>query len=176
METFNFDGEVIGNSDRAQVGVIMGSGSDWPVMKYVCDALEQLQIPYERFVISAHRTPNRAIAYAQSASDRGIQVIIAGAGGAAHLAGVVAAKTILPVIGVPMKTSSLGGLDSLLSIVQMPRGVPVATVAIGNAGATNAGLLAAQIISLSDEGLRRRFITHRLNLSNAAASQRPWDT
>lgn len=174
MEAFDFDGEVVGSGARAQVGVIMGSGSDWPVMQYVCEALEQLEIPYERFVISAHRTPNRAIAYAQSAHERGLKVIVAGAGGAAHLAGVVAAKTILPVIGVPMKTSSLGGLDSLLSIVQMPRGVPVATVAIGNSGATNAGLLAAQMIALSDDALRARFVTHRQALSDAAASQRPW--
>ena len=129
------------------VGVIMGSTSDWETMKHACDILEQLEIPYEKKVVSAHRTPDLMFEYAESAQDRGIKVIIAGAGGAAHLPGMTAAKTIVPVIGVPIQSKALNGMDSLLSIVQMPGGVPVATVAIGKAGATNAGLLAAQILA-----------------------------
>ena len=128
----------------------MGSSSDWETMKYSCEILDDLQIPYEKQVVSAHRTPDLMFTYAEQARTRGIQVIIAGAGGAAHLPGMVAAKTTLPVIGVPVQSKSLNGLDSLLSIVQMPGGVPVATVAIGKAGATNAGLLAAQILSIID--------------------------
>ena len=128
------------------VGVIMGSTSDWETMKHACDILEQLEIPYEKKVVSAHRTPDLMFEYAESAQDRGIKVIIAGAGGAAHLPGMTAAKTIVPVIGVPIQSKALNGMDSLLSIVQMPGGVPVATVAIGKAGATNAGLLAAQML------------------------------
>ncbi|MGG0238015.1 5-(carboxyamino)imidazole ribonucleotide mutase [Bacillus rhizoplanae] len=128
------------------VGVIMGSTSDWETMKYACEILEELNIPYEKKVVSAHRTPDYMFEYAETARERGIKVIIAGAGGAAHLPGMVAAKTNLPVIGVPVQSKALNGLDSLLSIVQMPGGVPVATVAIGKAGSTNAGLLAAQIL------------------------------
>ena len=131
------------------VGVIMGSQSDWETMKHACSMLEELQIPYEKKVVSAHRTPDYMFEYAETAEERGIKVIIAGAGGAAHLPGMVAAKTTLPVIGVPVQSKSLNGLDSLLSIVQMPGGVPVATVAIGKAGATNAGLLAASILGIS---------------------------
>ena len=130
------------------VGVIMGSHSDWETMSHACAILEELEIPYEKKVVSAHRTPDYMFSYASSAEQRGLKVIIAGAGGAAHLPGMVAAKTVLPVIGVPVRSSNLQGLDSLLSIVQMPGGVPVATVAIGKAGATNAGLLAAKIIGL----------------------------
>jgi 5-(carboxyamino)imidazole ribonucleotide mutase len=137
-----------------RVGVIMGSTSDWSTMKCTCDVLEELQIPYEKKVVSAHRTPDEMFQYAQTAEERGLKVIIAGAGGAAHLPGMVAAKTVIPVIGVPVKSSNLSGLDSLLSIVQMPGGVPVATVAIGTAGATNAGLLAAQILGIEDNKLR----------------------
>jgi 5-(carboxyamino)imidazole ribonucleotide mutase len=144
-----------------RVGVIMGSTSDWPTMKLACDVLEELQIPYEKKVVSAHRTPDEMFSYAESAIERGIKVIIAGAGGAAHLPGMVAAKTVLPVIGVPVKSSTLNGLDSLLSIVQMPGGVPVATVAIGNAGATNAGLLAAQIIGAFDEEVQNKLQNRR---------------
>ncbi|AWE08856.1 5-(carboxyamino)imidazole ribonucleotide mutase [Lysinibacillus sp. 2017] len=129
-----------------KIGVIMGSSSDWETMKHACDILDELQVPYEKKVVSAHRTPDLMFEYAEAARSRGIQVIIAGAGGAAHLPGMVAAKTTLPVIGVPVQSRALNGLDSLLSIVQMPGGVPVATVAIGKAGATNAGLLAAQIL------------------------------
>ena len=136
-----------------KVGVIMGSSSDWETMKHACDILEELRIPYEKQVVSAHRTPDLMFEYAETARNRGIHIIIAGAGGAAHLPGMVAAKTTLPVIGVPVQSKALNGLDSLLSIVQMPGGVPVATVAIGKAGATNAGLLAAQILSTTDEEL-----------------------
>lgn len=131
------------------VGVIMGSQSDWETMKHACSLLEELKIPYEKKVVSAHRTPDYMFDYAETAEGRGIKVIIAGAGGAAHLPGMVAAKTTLPVIGVPVQSKSLNGLDSLLSIVQMPGGVPVATVAIGKAGAINAGLLAASILGIN---------------------------
>jgi 5-(carboxyamino)imidazole ribonucleotide mutase len=135
------------------IAVIMGSTSDWETMKHACDILEELGVPYEKRVVSAHRTPDYMFEYAESARDRGIKVIIAGAGGAAHLPGMVAAKTTLPVIGVPVQSKALNGMDSLLSIVQMPGGVPVATVAIGKAGATNAGLLASQILSIDDKEL-----------------------
>ncbi|MGX2958118.1 5-(carboxyamino)imidazole ribonucleotide mutase [Peribacillus sp. JNUCC 23] len=131
----------------------MGSVSDWETMKHACEALDQINIPYEKRVVSAHRTPDLLFDYAESARERGIKVIIAGAGGAAHLPGMTAAKTTLPVIGVPVQTKALNGMDSLLSIVQMPGGVPVATVAIGKAGAVNAGLLAAQILGSSDAGI-----------------------
>ncbi|WP_368936524.1 5-(carboxyamino)imidazole ribonucleotide mutase [Bacillus sp. SH8-8] len=131
---------------KSLVGVIMGSTSDWETMKYACDILDELNIPYEKKVVSAHRTPDYMFEYAEKARERGLKVIIAGAGGAAHLPGMVAAKTNLPVIGVPVQSKALNGLDSLLSIAQMPGGVPVATVAIGKAGSTNAGLLAAQIL------------------------------
>ncbi len=139
----------------AIVGVIMGSKSDWETMKLACGILDELGIPYEKKVVSAHRTPDLMFHYAETAVERGLKVIIAGAGGAAHLPGMVAAKTALPVIGVPVKSSSLSGLDSLLSIVQMPAGIPVATVAIGPAGASNAGLLAAQILGAFDPEIRR---------------------
>lgn len=138
---------------EAKVGVIMGSKSDWETMKHACQSLERLGVPYEKQVVSAHRTPDLMFEYAETARERGIQVIIAGAGGAAHLPGMVAAKTTLPVIGVPVQSRALNGLDSLLSIVQMPGGVPVATVAIGTSGATNAGLMAAQILAINDAEL-----------------------
>ena len=144
-----------------KIGVIMGSSSDWETMKHACDILEELQVPYEKQVVSAHRTPDLMFEYAENARSRGIQVIIAGAGGAAHLPGMVAAKTTLPVIGVPVQSRALNGLDSLLSIVQMPGGVPVATVAIGKAGATNAGLLAAQILGAFDSELARKLDDRR---------------
>jgi len=130
-------------------------------MKHACDILDELQVPYEKKVVSAHRTPDLMFEYAESARERGIQVIIAGAGGAAHLPGMVAAKTTLPVIGVPVQSRALNGLDSLLSIVQMPGGVPVATVAIGKAGATNAGLLAAQILSTTEAQLANKLDARR---------------
>ncbi|KLV18217.1 N5-carboxyaminoimidazole ribonucleotide mutase [Niallia circulans] len=145
----------------ASVGIIMGSKSDWETMKHACSILDQLEVDYEKKVVSAHRTPDLMFQYAESARDRGIKVIIAGAGGAAHLPGMVAAKTTLPVIGVPVQSRALNGLDSLLSIVQMPGGVPVATVAIGKAGATNAGLLAAQILGASDLELAERLFSMR---------------
>jgi len=144
-----------------KIGVIMGSSSDWETMKHACDILDELQVPYEKKVVSAHRTPDLMFEYAETARKRGIQVIIAGAGGAAHLPGMVAAKTTLPVIGVPVQSRALNGLDSLLSIVQMPGGVPVATVAIGKAGATNAGLLAAQILSTTDAELANKLDARR---------------
>ncbi|MEO5342362.1 MAG: 5-(carboxyamino)imidazole ribonucleotide mutase [Gammaproteobacteria bacterium SHHR-1] len=129
------------------VGIIMGSTSDWDTMRHAADVLQQLDIPHETQVVSAHRTPDRLFAYAESARGRGIEVIIAGAGGAAHLPGMTAAKTSLPVLGVPVQSKALNGMDSLLSIAQMPAGIPVGTLAIGRAGATNAGLLAAAILA-----------------------------
>ncbi len=144
-----------------KIGVIMGSSSDWETMKHACDILDELQVPYEKKVVSAHRTPDLMFEYAEAARERGIHVIIAGAGGAAHLPGMVAAKTTLPVIGVPVQSRALNGLDSLLSIVQMPGGVPVATVAIGKAGATNAGLLAVQILSTTDVELANKLDARR---------------
>jgi 5-(carboxyamino)imidazole ribonucleotide mutase len=146
---------------QPRVGVIMGSHSDWQTMARTCEVLDELGVPYEKRVVSAHRTPDWMFEYAETAAERGLQVIVAGAGGAAHLPGMVAAKTTLPVIGVPVQTSALGGMDSLLSIVQMPAGVPVATVAIGAAGATNAGLLAAQILAIHDPELRRKLMERR---------------
>ncbi len=144
-----------------KIGVIMGSTSDWETMKHTCHILDELEIPYEKQVVSAHRTPDLMFQYAEQARQKGLKVIVAGAGGAAHLPGMVAAKTTLPVIGVPVQSKSLNGLDSLLSIVQMPGGVPVATVAIGKAGATNAGLLAAQIIGTNDEDVASRLEARR---------------
>jgi 5-(carboxyamino)imidazole ribonucleotide mutase len=138
------------------IGLIMGSRSDWETMKEAAAILDALSIPFEARVVSAHRTPDRMVAYARGARARGLQVIIAGAGGAAHLPGMVAAMTSLPVLGVPVKSAALSGQDSLLSIVQMPKGVPVGTLAIGPAGAANAGLLAASILSLHDKDLADR--------------------
>ena len=150
---------------KPQVGVIMGSTSDWDTMQNACVILEELQITYEKKVVSAHRTPDYMFTYAEEAVGRGLKVIIAGAGGAAHLPGMVAAKTCLPVIGVPVQSKALNGLDSLLSIAQMPGGIPVATVAIGAAGATNAGLLAAQILGAFDNTLYHRLQQRRDNLA-----------
>jgi 5-(carboxyamino)imidazole ribonucleotide mutase len=143
-------------SSRALVGVIMGSKSDWETMRQSCEMLHHLQVPYEKHIVSAHRTPDWMAEYAQGAAGRGVEVIIAAAGGAAHLPGMVAAHTILPVLGVPIKSSNLNGIDSLLSIVQMPAGIPVGTLAIGNAGAKNAALLAAAILANKDPELRER--------------------
>jgi 5-(carboxyamino)imidazole ribonucleotide mutase len=153
---------------ETQVGVIMGSKSDWETMSHACEILETLEIPYEKKVVSAHRTPDLMFEYAEQARNRGLKVIIAGAGGAAHLPGMVAAKTTLPVIGVPVQSRALNGLDSLLSIVQMPGGVPVATVAIGKAGATNAGLLAAEILAAFDNQLAEKLQKHREEMKKAA--------
>lgn len=138
------------------VGIIMGSRSDLEVMSHACDALRQLEVPFEARVVSAHRTPRWMAEYASTAAARGLQVLIAGAGGAAHLPGMVAAHTLLPVLGVPVAATGLNGLDALLSIAQMPGGVPVGTLAIGKAGARNAALLAAQILALGDPALQRR--------------------
>lgn len=143
------------------VGVIMGSTSDWTTMEHACKVLDELEIPYEKKVVSAHRTPDYMFEYAETAKSKGIKVIIAGAGGAAHLPGMVAAKTTLPVIGVPVQSKTLNGLDSLLSIVQMPGGVPVATVAIGKAGSTNAGLFAAEILGTHNEEIDKRLEERR---------------
>jgi 5-(carboxyamino)imidazole ribonucleotide mutase len=143
------------------VGVIMGSRSDWETMKHAADTLEELGIGFETRVISAHRTPDLLFEYASTAGDRGLKVIVAGAGGAAHLPGMTAAKTHLPVLGVPVESRSLKGLDSLMSIVQMPAGVPVGTLGIGHAGAVNAALLAAAIVGLEDDGVRERLVKFR---------------
>jgi len=148
-----------------QVGIIMGSKSDLPTMTAAIEVLHDLQVPLEALVVSAHRTPDLMFAYAEQARERGIKVIIAGAGGAAHLPGMVAAKTTLPVIGVPVQSKALNGLDSLLSIVQMPGGIPVATVAIGTAGAKNAGLLAAAILATHDGELANRLADYRQNIT-----------
>ncbi|AFQ56562.1 phosphoribosylaminoimidazole carboxylase catalytic subunit [Bacillus subtilis subsp. subtilis str. SC-8] len=153
----------MGNRMQPLVGIIMGSTSDWETMKHACDILDELNVPYEKKVVSAHRTPDFMFEYAETARERGIKVIIAGAGGAAHLPGMTAAKTTLPVIGVPVQSKALNGMDSLLSIVQMPGGVPVATTSIGKAGAVNAGLLAAQILSAFDEDLARKLDERREN-------------
>ena len=150
------------DAERPVVGVIGGSRSDFPVLEKACAVLAELDVPSELRVVSAHRTPAWMSRYAQSAAERGLRVIIAGAGGAAHLPGMVAAQTVLPVIGVPIPLGQLDGLDSLLSIVQMPRGVPVATVGIGNA--ENAALLAARILALDDEALRGRLVAYRERL------------
>lgn len=143
------------------VSIIMGSRSDWPTLKLAAQVLDELKVPYETQVVSAHRTPQRLYEFAEKAPQRGIQVIIAGAGGAAHLPGMTAAMTWLPVIAVPVSSKQLNGLDSLLSIVQMPKGVAVATQAIGDAGAFNAGVMAAQVLAVSDAEVRQRFIQWR---------------
>lgn len=148
----------------ALVGVIMGSDSDYPVMAEACRMLDKFGIGFEVEVVSAHRSPGRAAEYAETAAGRGLRAVIVGAGGAAHLAGVVAALTILPVIGVPMPATSLGGMDSLLATVQMPGGVSVATMAIGKAGAMNAGILAAQILALSDQALEHKLADYKKEL------------
>lgn len=143
------------------IGIIMGSQSDWPTMRRAAEALDELVVAYETRIISAHRTPDRLYTYARDAESRGLKVIVAGAGGAAHLPGMTASMTCLPVLAVPVKSSTLSGLDSLLSIVQMPAGVPVGTLAIGEAGAYNAGLLAAQIMALTDPALAARIAEWR---------------
>jgi len=147
------------------VGVIMGSKSDWEYMSAAAEVMEELQVPHEVRIMSAHRTPDITLEYSANAAGRGLRVIIAGAGGAAHLAGVVAAKTILPVIGVPIPSTSLQGMDSLLATVQMPAGIPVATVAIGKPGATNAGILAAQMIGLGDASIAKKLDAHKEKLA-----------
>jgi len=153
----------------AEVGIIMGSRSDWETMRHAAEMLDALEVAHETKVVSAHRTPERLYDYARSASARGLKVIIAGAGGAAHLPGMAASMTRLPVLGVPVRSKALDGLDSLLSIVQMPAGVPVGTLAIGRAGATNAGLLAASILALSDEALAERLEAWRKRQTDGVA-------
>lgn len=148
------------------VGIVMGSRSDWETLLGAAETLEALQVPHEVEVVSAHRTPDKLFAYAEAAEKRGLRVIIAGAGGAAHLPGMMAAKTLLPVLGVPVQSRALNGLDSLLSIVQMPAGIPVGTLAIGSAGAVNAALLAAAILSGDDPGLRQRLGHYRAQQSD----------
>jgi len=155
--------------NEARVAVIMGSDSDWPVMQAAGEALTEFGLPFEVGVVSAHRTPQRMLDYARNAADRGLQVIIAGAGGAAHLPGMVASATPLPVIGVPVPLKYLDGMDSLLSIVQMPAGVPVATVSVG--GARNAGLLAVRILAAADEGLRQRMVQFQAELEQSVLAK-----
>jgi len=155
--------------DKPSVGIIMGSRSDWPTLKAAADVLDALRVPYETRIVSAHRTPKRLYDYATGARERGLKVIIAGAGGAAHLPGMTASMTELPVLGVPIESRSLKGLDSLLSIAQMPAGVPVGTLAIGEAGAANAGLLAAQILALSDTALAARVMAWRAAQTDGVA-------
>ncbi len=149
------------NLDRISIGVVMGSDSDWDVMQHACRALDEFAIPYERKIVSAHRTPDLLYEYAETAIDRGLKAIIAGAGGAAHLPGMLAAKTTLPVLGVPVNSQHLKGMDSLLSIVQMPAGVPVATFAIGKAGARNAALFAVAILATADIELAEKLADFR---------------
>ena len=154
---------------EALVGIVMGSQSDWPTMRAASEVLAELGVPHEVRIVSAHRTPDRMFAYAEGAAKRGLKVIIAGAGGAAHLPGMLAAKTRLPVLGVPVESRALSGLDSLLSIVQMPKGVPVGTLAIGASGAANAGLLAAAMLATADPDLAARLETWRAAQSAAVA-------
>jgi 5-(carboxyamino)imidazole ribonucleotide mutase len=156
---------------KVLVGIIMGSQSDWDTMKNAAETLDSLDVPYETQVVSAHRTPDRMFEYAEQAQDRGLRVIIAGAGGAAHLPGMVAAKTIVPVLGVPVQSRALNGMDSLLSIAQMPAGIPVGTLAIGAAGATNAALLAAAIIATTSPAVREALERFRKGRTEAVLSQ-----
>lgn len=155
------------------VGVIMGSRSDWDTMSHAVQTLEDLGVPYEARVVSAHRTPDLLFEYAETAQKRGLKVIIAGAGGAAHLPGMCAAKTAVPVLGVPVQSKALNGLDSLLSIVQMPAGIPVGTLAIGKAGATNAALMAAAIVALGDAAIGRRLATFRRKQTEKVLQDEP---
>ncbi|UWU16451.1 5-(carboxyamino)imidazole ribonucleotide mutase [Rhizobium sullae] len=161
-------------TDRPPVAIIMGSQSDWETMKNAADTLEALEIPYEARIISAHRTPDRMVSFAKNARDEGFKVIIAGAGGAAHLPGMTAALTPLPVFGVPVQSKAMSGQDSLLSIVQMPGGIPVGTLAIGKAGAINAALLAAAVLALSDEDIAERLDEYRERQS-ASIAEYPMD-
>lgn len=156
---------------QPKIGIIMGSQSDWPTMKEAADILDQLGVAYETKIVSAHRTPDRLWEYGKTAVSRGLQVIIAGAGGAAHLPGMMSSKTRVPVLGVPIQTRALSGVDSLYSIVQMPKGFPVGTMAIGAAGASNAGLMAAAILANSDAALAERLEKWRTDLSNSIADE-----
>lgn len=153
--------------ENCKISIVMGSQSDWPCLKNSSKILDELKVPYEVKIISAHRTPDRLFRYSEKLVNRGIKIVIAGAGGSAHLPGMIASKTIIPVLGVPVKSSGLNGIDSLLSIVQMPAGVPVGTLAIGNAGATNAGLLSVSIIALNDKQLFNRLQNWRQKQTNS---------
>jgi len=161
-----------GGFNMAEVGVIMGSISDWDAMKHTCNTLDKLCIKYEKDIISAHRSPDEMFKYAKTARKRGLKIIIAGAGGAAHLPGMVASQTTLPVIGVPIQSKALQGIDSLLSIVQMPKGVPTATMAIGKAGAVNAGLFAANILSTCHEIVAKNLEAYRNHLRQSVTEMR----
>ena len=158
------------NAEQVVVGVVMGSSSDWPTMSKAVEVLERFDVPHRAEVVSAHRMPDEMFAYAESAAERGLRAIIAGAGGAAHLPGMLAAKTVVPVLGVPVASRHLSGQDSLYSIVQMPGGVPTATFAIGEAGATNAALFAVSLLASTDDDLRRRLVEYRDELRRNAAS------
>ena len=153
--------------ENCKISIVMGSQSDWTCLKNSSKILDELKVPYEVKIISAHRTPDRLFRYSEKLVNRGIKIVIAGAGGSAHLPGMIASKTIIPVLGVPVKSSGLNGIDSLLSIVQMPAGVPVGTLAIGNAGATNAGLLSVSIIALNDKELFNRLQNWRQKQTNS---------
>jgi 5-(carboxyamino)imidazole ribonucleotide mutase len=157
--------------EAPQIGIIMGSQSDWETMRHAADVLDVLEVPYETRIVSAHRTPDRLVEYAKSAVGRGLKAIVAGAGGAAHLPGMAASMTRLPVLGVPVESKALSGMDSLLSIVQMPGGIPVGTLAIGKAGATNAGLLAAAILATHDEALAERLDAWRQRQTDGIAER-----
>ena len=161
MRWFHSDTFLVSDAQMPLVGVVMGSDSDWPTMEKAVEVLEQFGVPYEARVVSAHRTPELLVEYSKSAQERGLKVIIAGAGGAAHLPGMVAAMTVLPVLGVPVQSRALSGMDSLLSIVQMPKGIPVATFAIGEAGAANAGLAAVSLLANGDQALREKLLEFR---------------
>lgn len=155
---------------EAKVGIVMGSDSDWPLVKKACETLDAFGVAYEMRVISAHRTPDVAIDYARTAEGRGLKVVVAAAGGAAHLAGVLASSTVLPVVGIPVAGGALNGLDALYATVQMPSGVPVATVAVGSAGPANAALLAVQILAVSNDALRAKLHAHKAALRDKVAA------
>lgn len=158
----------VNSESKPLVGIIMGSKSDWPTMQHAADLLKEFGVPHESLVVSAHRTPDRMVEYAQTAVSRGLEVIIAGAGGAAHLPGMVASMTTLPILGVPVKSRALSGLDSLLSIVQMPGGVPVGTLAIGDSGAKNAALLAIRMLATKNDSLREKLEAYAASQADAA--------
>lgn len=164
-----FDAQKPSHSN-AKIAIVMGSKSDWSTMKYAADILNELELPYQVEIVSAHRTPDKLFTFAEQAKEKGLQIIIAGAGGAAHLPGMLAAKTLVPVFGVPVVTATLNGIDSLYSIVQMPKGIPVATFAIGKAGAANAALLAAQFLAGIDSELYERLSIWRLKQTNEVLS------
>ncbi len=163
------ESSVLSKSDTPLVGVVMGSRSDWPTMRLASEYLTKLGVPHETKVVSAHRTPDRLVDYAKTAQDRGLKAIIAGAGGAAHLPGMLASMTIVPVLGVPVQSRALSGVDSLYSIVQMPKGIPVGTLAIGDAGAANAGLLAAAIVAGHDDEVANKLLAFREEQSQSVA-------